>query len=106
MTGIAARGFREVESEKDNPLMKRKQYWLSVEHAGKETPARYELLPEIAKTLKSKPELTLIDKIFSERGGAKSRAKVMVYRDRREIPDAKLERQERKVKSYLEKKEG
>lgn len=94
----------EVVSEKENPLRKRKGYWLSVEHAGKETPSRHELLPQVAKKLGSKEELTIIDKIFSERGNALSRVKVLVYKDKLDIPQGKLARQTRKVKSYLEKK--
>lgn len=96
----------EIVSERDNPLMRRREYWLSAEHLGKETPSRHEMLPQIAKKLGSKPELTLTDKIFSERGRAKSRVKVLVYKDKKDIPKEKLERQERKVKSYLEKKAG
>ncbi len=95
----------EIVSEKDNPLRKRKRYWLLAEHAGKETPNRHELMPEVVKKLGSKDGLTVIDKIFSERGSAKSAVKVLVFKDKKDIPAGMLERQERKVKSYLEKKE-
>lgn len=96
----------EIISEKDNPLRKRKEYWLSADHADKETPSRHDLLPEVAKKLGSKEELIVLDKIFSERGAAKSRVKVQVYNDKKEVPKEKLERQERKVKEFLEKKEA
>lgn len=96
----------EVTSEKENPLRKRKEYWLMADHGGKETPSRHDLLPEVAKALKSKEDLTVIDKIFSERGIAKSRVKVMIYGDKKEVPKEKLERQERKVKKFLEKKQA
>jgi len=93
----------EIISEKDNPLMKRKEYWLMVDHAGKETPNRHDLLPAIAKKLGSKEDLTLLDKIFTERGAAQSRVKVMVYSKKDDFPAGKLARQERKVKKFLEK---
>jgi len=93
----------EIISEKDNPLMKRKEYWLMVDHAGKETPNRHDLLPAIAKKLGSKEDLTLLDKIFTERGAAQSRVKVMVYSKKDDVPAGKLARQERKVKKFLEK---
>ena len=96
----------ETTSVKENPMMKRAEHWLAVDHAGKETPSRHELLPAVAKALKSKAELTLIDKVFSEKGAARSRVKVMVFKDKKDIPAGKLERQERKLKSFLEKKEA
>ena len=96
----------EIISEKDNPLRKRKEYWLLLNHVGKETPSRHDALPEIAKKLGSKEDFTLIDKIFTERGSAKSKIKVMVYSDKKEIPAEKLERHSRKVKSFLEKKQA
>lgn len=95
----------EITTEKDNPLRKRKMYWLSAEHPGKETPSRYEILPEVVKKLGAKEDLIVINKIFSERGIAKSAIKVFVYKDKSDILPAMVERQERKVKAFLEKKE-
>ncbi len=93
----------EIVTEKDNPLRKRKCCWLSVEHPGKETPSRYEVLPEVVKKLGAKEELVVIAKIFSERGDAKSAIKVLVYKDKKDILPAMVARQERKVKAHLEK---
>ncbi|MBN2330449.1 MAG: hypothetical protein JXC85_01415 [Candidatus Aenigmarchaeota archaeon] len=95
----------EIVTEKDNPLRKRKRYWLGAEHPGKETPSRHELLPEVVRKLGTKEELVVIDKIFSERGSAKSAIKVLVYKDKQDILPAMLARQQRKVKAFLEKKE-
>lgn len=95
----------EILTEKDNPLRNRKRYWLSTEHPGKETPSRYDILPEVVKKLGTKEDLIVIDKIFSERGNAKSAIKVFVYRDKSDILPAMVARQERKVKAFLEKKE-
>jgi len=88
----------EIVSEKENPLMKRKACWLSVEHTGKETPSRNVVLPEVVKKLGSKEELTVIDKIFSERGIAKSRVKVLVYYDKKDMPKPKPEKKAGKSK--------
>jgi ribosomal protein S24E len=96
----------DIISEKENPLRKRKEYWLMVEHEGKSTPTRHELLPEVAKKLGSKSELTVLDKIFSERGTAKSRVKAQIYSDIKEVPKVKLERQAKKVKKHLDKKQA
>ena len=96
----------EILSEKENPLRKRKRFWVSVEHAGKETPSRHELLSQVAKELGSKPELTIIDKIFSERGRPRSSVKALIYKDKKDIPADILASQERKIKSYLENKKN
>jgi small subunit ribosomal protein S24e len=94
----------EVISEKENPLMKRKEYWVMVGHEGKETPSRHGLLPEVAKKLGAKEDVTVLCKVFSERGSAKSRAKIFVYADKKDVPPEKVARQERKAKKFLEKK--
>ncbi|MBN1896440.1 MAG: hypothetical protein JW789_01800 [Candidatus Aenigmarchaeota archaeon] len=93
----------EIITEKDNPLRKRKEYWLSADHYGEGTPNRHDLMKAVVKKLATKEELTLLDKIFSERGRAKSRIKVIVYSDRKDVPSEKIERQTRKVSKYLEK---
>ena len=82
----------DIVSQKDNPLLKRKHYWVMVDHAGKETPSRHAILPDVCKKLGTKAEVTVIDKMFSERGVAKTR-----------VPKEKLLRHERKVKKHLEK---
>jgi ribosomal protein S24E len=93
----------DVISHKENPLMQRKEYWLSVDHDGKETPSRYVLLPEIARKLGCEEGSVVLHKVFSERGLARSRAKVYVYGEKKHIKKEMLERQERKVKKHLEK---
>ena len=94
----------EIVSEKENPVTGRKEYWLMVDHSGKQTPSRYVLLPEVVKVLASREEVTIIDKIFSERGASRSRVRALVYKDRKEIPELKIARHERKIKKHLEKK--
>ncbi len=90
-------------SEKTNPLRKRKEYWLLADHAGKGTPSRHGLISEVAKALGAKEEAMVLDKVFSERGAAKSKVKVHVYSDKKDVPKEKLARHERKVKAFLEK---
>ena len=94
----------DISSEKENPLMRRKSYWLRVEHAGKQTPNRHELMPAVLKKLGSGPEETVISKIFSHAGVAVSNVKVVVYKDAKAVPAGAHSRQERKVKAHLKKK--
>lgn len=93
----------DIVSQKDNPLLKRKHYWVMVDHAGKETPSRHAILPDVCKKLGTKAEVTVIDKMFSERGVAKTRVGVLVYSEKKDVPKEKLLRHERKVKKHLEK---
>jgi ribosomal protein S24E len=94
----------EIISHKENHLMKRKDYWLSVEHEGKETPNRHDMLPEVARKLHADEGTVVICKIFSERGRGASRVKVQVYTDAKHIPKGSNDRQDRKVKKLLEKR--
>ena len=94
----------DIASEKENPLMRRKSYWLRVEHAGRQTPNRHELMPVVLKKLGSGPEETVISKIFSHAGVAVSNVKVVIYNDAKAVPAGAHGRQERKVKAHLKKK--
>jgi len=72
--------------KRENPLMGRDEYWLSLDHLGKPTPKREEVAELVAKHLSSSREVILIRKIFSEDGMAKSRIKVHVYSDKAKVP--------------------
>gem|GEM_PF-823655 len=94
----------EVISQKKNPLMGREEAWVCLEHAGKPTPPRAEMIAEVAKHFNSKEDRVIIDKIFSETGKAASRVKVLVYPKSDAVPKDKLEKM--KVRMGLVKKEG
>ena len=85
-------------SMKENPLLKRKDAWFSVEHAGQPTPSRKQLLQEAAKAMAADEELVIIDRILTDVGQASSRLKVMVYADKAGIPKAKLEKMHPELK--------
>lgn len=55
----------EIIDKKENALLKRQEVLVKVDHEGKATPTRKELLSEMAKNLKAKEDLIIIDKIFS-----------------------------------------
>jgi len=79
----------ETISEKKNALMARTEAWARVEHAGKPTPTRKDVLAEAARHFKAKEDCVIIDKIFSEAGKGASRVKVLVYGKPEAIPKAK-----------------
>ncbi len=91
----------EILERKKNPLMKREEVMFSMEHGGKATPSRKDLLKEVAGKLKVKENLLIIDRIFSATGKSQSNLKVLVYKKPDDIPKGKLE----KMKARMEKKE-
>jgi len=96
----------EIDTQKENPLMKRKEFWLKLEHEGKPTPGRKEILPEVAKIVKSKEDLIIIDKIFSFGGRSISKVKVFVYTKTEEMPKDKVEKMQNRVNKKKPEAEG
>jgi len=86
-----------IRSEKENPLLKRKEVIAEVSHPGKPTPVRSELIASLAATLKTKNDLIIVDKILTKGGIASCTAKVLVYSKKEDIPKEKLEKQERRM---------
>jgi ribosomal protein S24E len=92
-----------VLEHKKNPLMRREEFLISIEHSGKPTPSRKDMLSGMVKELKTKESLILIDKIFNKTGKPASEAKVLVYKKPEDIPKYKLEKTKRRLEK--EKKE-
>ena len=88
----------EVQEHRKNPLLKREEAWVLVEHPGKATPKREEIVKDAAKALKAKEDLVIVDKIFSFTGRMASRARVFVYSKKEDIPKEKLEKMARRMK--------
>ncbi|RLI96412.1 MAG: hypothetical protein DRO99_04485 [Candidatus Aenigmatarchaeota archaeon] len=80
----------KVLSQKTNPLMKREEAWMEVDHDGKPTPTRKELIANAAKHFKAKEDQVIISKVFSEKGKASSRVKVHVYKKAEDVPKASV----------------
>jgi ribosomal protein S24E len=93
----------ETIEHKKNVLMDRDEYTLSLEHAGKATPSRLEILKELAKTLDANEDTILIDKIWTKTGLSVSDLKVTVYKKKDAIPAYKAEKMKRRT---FKKKEG
>ncbi len=90
----------QVLEEKSNPMMRRKEYWVLIEHAEKATPPRKEILGFLTRELKAGADLIIVDKMFSEKGRAATRVRAEVYSKKEDMPRHKLE----KAASRLEKK--
>ena len=88
----------EINDQKKNPLMNRDEYMISLDHAGKPTPSRQEILKEIASEVKAKEDVIIIDKIFNKAGISASDVVVFVYNKEDEIPKDKLEKMTKRMK--------
>lgn len=86
----------KILSEKENPLLKRKDLMLEVEHTGEATPKMEDLTERIAKNFKTTPEKVDIDYIFSESGIAQSRVKLKIWKGK--PPEKKIKKKEEKPK--------
>ena len=94
----------EIRKERENKLLKRKEIEVYLDHTGKPTPTRLEILKELAKKLKVKEDLIIVDKIFSETGKACSRVKVLVYQNTKDIPPGKIEKMKRRIAKIKKEK--
>ncbi|MFP3872236.1 MAG: 30S ribosomal protein S24e [Candidatus Aenigmatarchaeota archaeon] len=71
----------EIEQEKENKLMSRRELSLSVDHGGEGTPSRKDLQVQIANLVNASKNEVVIDKIDTEYGKEKSMVEVRVYED-------------------------
>lgn len=78
--------------EKKNPILKRTDLMLTIDHTGQATPKREELIEQIAKKFKTTPEKIEIIYIFSETGMAKSKVKARVWEEK--APEKKVKKGE------------
>ncbi|MEM5797897.1 MAG: hypothetical protein QXP39_00620 [Candidatus Aenigmatarchaeota archaeon] len=88
----------EVVQERDNPILKRKELLLNIEHTGKATPTRVELLPVIAKQVNVDEKHIIIDYIRTSTGTNNSLVKVQIYQNIENIPREKTMKMAKRTK--------
>lgn len=96
----------EVLEHKKNPLMHREEFLIGLDHSGKPTPNRKEILSELVKELKTKEDLIIIDKIFNKAGKSASEARVLVYKKPGDVPKYKLEKMKRRLEKKKKEKQS
>ncbi|NIO19418.1 MAG: hypothetical protein GTN76_01385 [Candidatus Aenigmarchaeota archaeon] len=87
----------KIVDQKKNPLLKREEVYVIFEHPDKATPSRKDMLPVLEKSLKTKKDLIIIDKIFSIRGRGESKVHVFTYSKKEDVPKDKLEKMQRRM---------
>lgn len=71
----------EIEREKENKLMHRRELIFSADHEGEGTPSRKDLNTEISNLVNASKNELVIDKVDTEYGKEKSMVHVRVYDD-------------------------
>ncbi|MFH1450908.1 MAG: hypothetical protein ABIF92_02915 [archaeon] len=79
----------EIISEKDNPVLKRKEVMVGIKGTGA-TPPRKEVVASVASHFNVSESLILVDQILTEFGTPNCRAKVKIYQDAADIPKQRL----------------
>jgi len=87
----------EIRERKKNLLMKRDEALILINHSGKATPDRIQVLSEAAALLKGRPDNIIIDRIITHGGSTVSEAKVLSYSRKEDIPEWRLKKMERRV---------
>ena len=72
-----------VINEKDNPLLKRKELHIDIDHDGSATPAKAELQQLLSKEFKKDVESVDIKNIFSDAGSSSSKATVFIWEEKK-----------------------
>ncbi|MFH0832792.1 MAG: hypothetical protein V1900_03680 [Candidatus Aenigmatarchaeota archaeon] len=93
-----------IVNERNNPIMKRNELVVEIEHASESTPAKAALQIFLSKELKKEVEHIDVKNIFSSHGKAKSKSSVFVWETKRAKDLSKVVKEETK-EAEVEKKE-
>jgi small subunit ribosomal protein S24e len=94
----------QVITEKENPLLKRKEIIIALDYNGKATISRAELQKLIAEQFKASVDSVEIPKILSEVGIPKGKAWVKIWQEKK-VPIYSESKKGKKEKPKEEKKE-
>ena len=91
-----------IINEKDNPLLKRKELSIKIEHDGSATPKKAELQQLVAKEFKKDVEQVDIRNIFSDSGISSSKAKVFLWEEKKVADLSKIVKEKKKEEAKPE----
>jgi len=96
----------DIIEKTENPLLKRTDLILTVDHMGQATPKKDEIIKEIAGKFSSAPESVEIIYIFTEFGLGRSKVKAKIWKEKPPEKKAKKEAKTEKTEEKpVEKKE-
>jgi small subunit ribosomal protein S24e len=85
----------EIKSEKNNPLLKRKELLIEAVHENEPTPSRAALQELVTKQFGYEPEKTDVRSIYTDGGSCCSQVKVFVWAEK--IP-VRVKKEKKKAK--------
>jgi small subunit ribosomal protein S24e len=94
----------DIVNEKNNPLLKRKELSIEIEHDSAATPAKAALQHLLSKQLNKDLEFIDIRNIFSGGGVPKSKAKVFVWEEKKAQDLSKIVKVKKEAKPKEEEK--
>jgi small subunit ribosomal protein S24e len=90
-----------IKTEKENPLLKRKELKLEIKHPESPTPSEKKLLGEITKKFSVDEDHIIVDYIFTKKGISESTAKIKIYEEL--VPKKPKEKKEKPEEKPPEK---
>lgn len=94
----------EINNEKENPFLERKEYKLVIDHTGQKTPEKAVLQAYISKNLSVPQEKVDVKNIYTQKGSSMSDVKVFVWKNKT-VDVLKTKQQEEAEKETPEKAE-
>lgn len=85
-----------VLEEKENPFFGRKELKIELRHSSAATPAKQELVKELASKYSVPEENVVVDYIFTQKGSANSISKVKIYKEKPKVKEKKKKVKEEK----------
>ncbi len=79
----------KVLTEKKNPILKRTDLMLMVDHTAQPTPKTDDIIKKIAEKFKTSPEKVEVVYIFSQKGIARSRVKARIWKEKTPVKKVK-----------------
>lgn len=95
----------KILSEKENPLMKRKEVLIELDYGNGATPSKASLQPVLAKDFSVDVQQLEISKILSESGIPKGKAWIKIWEEKKVPIYAELKKEKKPKEAKPEKKE-
>ena len=94
----------KILQEKDNQLLGRKEVRVEVKHTAAASPAKVNIVKELAAKYGVPEDHVVIDYVFTKKGLASSEIKVKIYKEKPKVKTAKVKLKEAKEMKPEEKK--
>jgi len=94
-----------IINEKDNPLLKRRELYVNIEHDDSATPSKAGLQTFLSKEFKKNVEQVDIRNIFSDSGISSSKARVFLWEEKSVADLSKTAKEKKEEKPKEEKPE-